>query len=243
METFSIQTTQNVVIKHSLAGLLERIGAQVIDSFFIISYVIVLLSFFKEIILENTVLLYCVLLPIICYHFVFEFFFQGQTPGKMILRVKVIKIDGSQPGILSYFLRWIFRFVDVSLFSGVVAMVTILINGKGQRLGDIAADTTVIKLNSKVTLENTIYRETPINYRVKYASVVNLTDEDVNVVKDVLLNYQKKKNIGALMMANETKAAVESKINLVGDKKVSPDIFLKAILLDYNFLHRNRWSD
>jgi uncharacterized RDD family membrane protein YckC len=60
----------------------------------------------------------------------------GQTVGKMVLGIKVVREDnGEVPGL---------RIVD-GLFSYLVAFITVLISGKNQRLGDMAAHTLVVR--------------------------------------------------------------------------------------------------
>jgi uncharacterized RDD family membrane protein YckC len=66
-----------------------------------------------------------------------------------LIKIKVVKIDGSQPGIGSYFLRWLIKPVDVFFTYGSVGIITMLINGKGQRLGDLAANTNCYKIKTR----------------------------------------------------------------------------------------------
>src|SRR5690606_21050190 len=87
-----------------------------------------------------------VTVPFLLYHPLFEILMNGQSPGKRQMKIKVVSLDGSSPTIGGYLMRWLFRLVEVFMLRGAVAMVTIAANGKGQRLGDIAAGTTVVKL-------------------------------------------------------------------------------------------------
>ena len=69
----------------------------------------------------------------------------GQTLGKMLLGIKVVREDtGEVPGIKAAAIRSVLRIVD-GLFSYLVAFVTVLISGKNQRLGDMAAHTLVVR--------------------------------------------------------------------------------------------------
>ena len=78
-------------------------------------------------------------LPTTFYSLIFEIAMNGQTPGKYLNKIRVVKIDGSKPTLGSYLTRWLLRIIDIWFFTGSVAVFTILFNGKGQRLGDIAA--------------------------------------------------------------------------------------------------------
>src|SRR5690606_34920667 len=94
-------------------------------------------------------------LPVIFYHLLCEVFMDGQTFGKKAIDIKVVKLDGSQPSVGSYFLRWLLQIVDLPFF-GAIGIITILVNGKGQRVGDLAAGTTVISLKHRTGIKDTI---------------------------------------------------------------------------------------
>ncbi len=69
----------------------------------------------------------------------------GQTVGKMLLGIKVVREDtGEVPGIKAAAIRSVLRIVD-GLFSYLVAFITVLVSGKNQRLGDMAAHTLVVR--------------------------------------------------------------------------------------------------
>jgi uncharacterized RDD family membrane protein YckC len=69
----------------------------------------------------------------------------GQTVGKMLLGIKVVKEEtGEVPGIGAAAIRTVLRVID-GFASYLVAFVTVLISGKNQRLGDMAANTLVVR--------------------------------------------------------------------------------------------------
>ena len=69
----------------------------------------------------------------------------GQTVGKMVLGIKVVREDnGEVPGLGGATIRTLFRIVD-GLFSYLVAFIAVQISGKNQRLGDMAAHTLVVR--------------------------------------------------------------------------------------------------
>ncbi|WP_322790508.1 RDD family protein [Tenacibaculum tangerinum] len=148
MDHFQIETAQNIAIKQNVAHVTTRIGSYVIDLLFIIGYYIIIILIMEMLdipISMEYMSLYALLgLPVFFYSLLFEVLMNGQTPGKYFNDIRVVKLDGSKPTFGSYLIRWLLRFVDFTLASGSVAVLTILLNGKGQRLGDIAAGTTVI---------------------------------------------------------------------------------------------------
>ena len=69
----------------------------------------------------------------------------GQTVGKMVTGIKVVaEATGEAPGLAAAAVRTVLRLVD-GLFSYAVAFVTVLVSGKRQRLGDLAAHTLVVR--------------------------------------------------------------------------------------------------
>jgi len=69
----------------------------------------------------------------------------GQTLGKMLLGIKVVREDNDEvPGLGAAFIRTLLRLID-GLFSYLVAFISVQISGKNQRLGDMAAHTLVVR--------------------------------------------------------------------------------------------------
>ncbi len=150
------------------------------------------------------------------------------------MKMRVVKLDGTQAGIGSYFLRWILTLIDYSFF-GAVGIITLMMNGKGQRLGDLAANTTVVKLKAETKLDDTILTATPVNYDVKFPQVSALTDKDIAIIKSVLdMNYKNPDIYLYNQMLQKTKAAVENKTGITST--LHPLTFLDTVLKDYNYL-------
>ena len=62
-----------------------------------------------------------------------EWLLNGRSVGKIALGIRVVMIDGSQPGIGAYLLRWVLRIVEsVGFLGGVVPIITVAANGRGQ---------------------------------------------------------------------------------------------------------------
>ena len=69
----------------------------------------------------------------------------GQTVGKMLLGIKVIREDtGEVPGVGAASIRTVLRLID-GLFGYLVGFIAVLASAKRQRLGDMAAHTLVVR--------------------------------------------------------------------------------------------------
>lgn len=71
--------------------------------------------------------------------------YMGQTVGKMVSGIKVVREgSGEAPGVGKAAIRTVLRIID-GLFLYLVAFIVVLISGKNQRLGDMAAGTLVVR--------------------------------------------------------------------------------------------------
>jgi uncharacterized RDD family membrane protein YckC len=78
------------------------------------------------------------------YHTLWEVFGRGQSPGKRLLGIRVVRGDGSPVNPGASFLRNLLRFADTFLFLCPIALVTMLLSRAYRRIGDWAADTLVV---------------------------------------------------------------------------------------------------
>jgi uncharacterized RDD family membrane protein YckC len=81
---------------------------------------------------------------VVLYYILLEGYL-GQTVGKMLLGIKVVREDdGEVPGLAGATIRTLLRIVD-GISGYLVAFITVLISGKNQRFGDMAAHTLVVR--------------------------------------------------------------------------------------------------
>lgn len=231
MDNIKIQTTQNVDIEYELASIGDRILATLLDYLFFFGYMLLVFLFFGLLNsdLEDYLWLLMVLfLPILLYDLLCETFFQGKSFGKMIMKIKVVKLDGTQAGFGAYLLRWLLRIIDTRLFSGGIALIAILANGKGQRIGDMAAGTTVIKMKQKVTIKDTILNKVKPSYTIVYEEVSKLSDSDIAIIKEVMQVSLRTGNQQAIdRLARKTKETMGITTNLPHTQ------FLATVVQDY----------
>ena len=145
-----INTSQNVRLSYEPASIGDRILANLIDYLIYLAWAILTGFLFRKLSSGGSLSVFfyilMIILPIMFYPLLTEYFLNGQTIGKRVLNIKVVRLDGGKPTLGAYLLRWVLNIVDFGLFSQLVGVLTIAINGKGQRIGDIAADTTVIRM-------------------------------------------------------------------------------------------------
>jgi uncharacterized RDD family membrane protein YckC len=246
MSELSINTTQNVKINFKAASAGERIGSHFIDFAIKMAYIIVISGIvFYWLKLDRlfdkldswskmTILLF-LYFPVIIYSITLESIFEGQTIGKRLVKIKVVKIDGYQAGFGDYLMRWFFRLVDFSIFFGVIALITVISSKKGQRLGDMVAGTAVITLKNKINISHTILEEIGNAYVPTYPLVIKLTDNDMRIIKETFQKADIKDDYETI---HKLVSKIESVTGIKNQSGNERD-FLRVILKDYNFYTQN----
>ncbi|MFN4763376.1 RDD family protein [Gillisia sp. Q332] len=233
MDNFQIETAQNIGIQQKVAGIGERILAFLVDTFLLIAYGILSSLAIAGLGMEGGDLwvYYLIIgLPIFLYYLLFESFNNGRTPGKAALNIRVVKLDGSRPRFSQFLVRWLLRLIDVTLASGSIAVVTILLNGKGQRLGDMAAGTTVISEKKQLGLSQTLMVDLPENYIPKYPQVALLKDKDIQNIKSLYQNARRDGNHKVILSLSKKISEL-----LEVEPQETPSNFVKTILRDFNY--------
>ncbi len=197
MSQIAINTSQNVNINFNISSIGERLLAFIIDTVVKIAYGILVLYLFFSVFNLGYVLdgldqwsvgaVYSILLfPTVIYPLVLESLMQGQTLGKKVMKIRVVKIDGYQASFGDYLIRWVFRVIDVSVL--VIGFITMIITKNNQRFGDIAAGTAVISLKNNINISHTILENLQTDYVPTFPQVIGLSDNDMRIIKD---NYLK----------------------------------------------------
>lgn len=229
MQTIRVRTTQNVFIEYPLGSVGDRILAFLIDRIILIIYSIpVFALLIKFDVKAWYVWLILLGFPSTFYNLLFEIFMNGQSPGKRILKLKVVRLDGTPPTIGDYLMRWIFSFVDY-IFSGVIAIVTIAMGGKGQRLGDVVAGTSVVKLveHHQISTQH-VFVPAEEKYTPTFTQVVNLSEKDIELIQRALEVNRDQGNIHPVMVIT---GKIKSLLNIQTD--MPPVKFLYTIIKDY----------
>ena len=150
----SIQTPEGIVFPLLLAGPVTRFLAVFLDAacvnviLVIVSYFIVVFGFLgMDLLLAFYVLSYFVVS--IGYPIATEWYWRGQTLGKRLLRLRVMDAQGLRLQFSQIVIRNLLRFVDMLPVFYLVGGVSSLVNRQAQRLGDIAANTIVVR-NSEI---------------------------------------------------------------------------------------------
>ncbi len=149
--TLHIQTPEGVVFSQTLAGPMPRFLAWLVDFAVMIGfvYVVNLLLMGLSLIspeLGQAVGVILMFVFNIGYGIALEWLWRGQTVGKRVLRLRVVDAEGLRLQFSQVVLRNLLRAVDMLPLCYGVGGTVALLNAKGQRLGDLAAGTVVVRI-------------------------------------------------------------------------------------------------
>lgn len=246
MSELTINTTQNVNINFKAASVGERILASLIDLLIKFAYVLAVTYFFFELLgfgvlvdsldpWSGRAIYIIVFFPAFIYSIVLESLFEGQTIGKKLIKIKVVKLDGYQAGFGDYLIRWIFRIIENNLFGGLIGLIAMVSSKKVQRFGDMAAGTAVITLKNSISISNTILEDIGSEYVPTYPLVIKLSDNDLRIIKETFNNALAQDDFDLI---NKLKEKIE-KVTGIKKQGESNREFVRTILKDYNFYTQN----
>ena len=224
MAESTIITGQFVRISQTPASIGERLLALVIDYSLIVIYLYSVTTLIVKLHLSSgvgTVFFLClVYLPVLFYSFLCEMFNHGQSFGKRLMNIRVVKSDGSTPSISAYLLRWLLFIID-GPGTGGLGLLVVLLTKNSQRLGDLAAGTMVIKDEFDYLTKN---------YHPTYPQSADLSLEQVNVITRTLESGEKDRVRRVTLLAKKVQEILS-----VTPRENNQEKFLQTVLRDYQY--------
>jgi uncharacterized RDD family membrane protein YckC len=176
-EFLDIGTPENVVFGYEVAGIGSRFLAALVDTS-LIALLLVIANFILIVIITAAGQLdgpgsaaaawFIAALGLVSfiilwgYYIFFELSWNGQSPGKRLVGLRVISSDGSPIGPVESIVRNLIRIVDfLPLYYGI-GVISMFISRRAQRLGDLAASTLVVYDRGVVTLESLALGPAPV---------------------------------------------------------------------------------
>jgi len=243
MSQIAINTSQNVNINFNIASVGERMLAFIIDLLIKVAYAVVTFYVFFNFLdlgyllngldqWSQMAIYIAITFPIYIYPLVLESLMEGQTPGKKVMKIRVVKIDGYQAGFGDYLIRWVFRIIDTS-FAGVIGLISMIVSKNNQRLGDIASGTAVISLKNSINISHTILENIQEDYVPSFPQVIALSDNDMRIIKD---NYTKALRVDDRQIISKLSDKIKNILKLEVDPvKMTERQFINVIIKDYNY--------
>lgn len=233
MERIEITTSHNVVVRFELATLPQRLLACTIDLVILVIYSVVVMAIF-----QSQLFFWLLVFPVIAfYHLAFEVFDQGRSLGKRIMKIQVISLEGRTAKVNDYLIRWVFRLIEVLPSLGSIAMIFISTTGKNQRLGDLLANTTVVRHRNEKAVQLNSLNNIEVTDEIRYPAVSQFADTDMLLVKQAVSRYMSDPHPNNKSVIDELCSRIADKlhVDMKGVKKIE---FLNRVLYEYVVLTR-----
>lgn len=184
---FEVVTPEHVAIRYELAGIGSRGVAVLVDMllqallFLPIWYGYQQVQhFFKlnslELSFLNGFLILFAFIILWAYFVTFETLWNGETPGKRMMGLRVIKDGGYPVDFRSVVIRNLIRALDIIPLSYSVGFVAMLVDRQYRRLGDLAAGTVVVR-HGRENEERRLSIGEAVTFRLLDASVLSRIDQ------------------------------------------------------------------
>ncbi len=202
-----IVTPENIEIEYELAGIGSRFTAALIDHLLILLCVIVIWTVGYTVVLiqmsanvfgdaplwTQAVLTILSFVTIVTFPIVFELRGNGQSPGKKVSGLRVIRDGGYPIEPQSSIIRNVVRIADIMPGGYGVGLITLFFSSQNKRLGDIAAGTIVIKdrISGDVgTSSSAISSPAADTYLAYIKSIDGITEDQFSLIRKFLLRVQ-----------------------------------------------------
>ena len=155
-DKLTIETPEQIPLEFPLAGIGSRFLAIALDTL-IQALGFLLIVFVAEILLPAAarftarawtwaaaIFFLCAFVIYSGYYALFEIFWNGQTPGKRLVRLRVISDSGRPITVYEAVVRNLLRIIDQLPGLYVVGIISVFLTARNKRLGDIVAGTVVV---------------------------------------------------------------------------------------------------
>lgn len=267
-ETLNIDTPENVSFDYEIAGIGSRFTAAFIDTFIIVAlqvltYLVILFVVMRTnsaVTVENVgtfgawaiaLIGLIAFLLLWGYYIFFEMLWNGQTPGKRIINLRVIRTDGTSITLTESVIRNLVRLADfLPAFYGI-GTVAIFINRQTRRLGDLAAGTLVVRektqqvtLTDLAALHKAAQPQTPSRdldepFQTTYP-VNQLNYQDAQMIESFFQRQKELTNRGALAGQLLKRLLAKMGVTVENDGTMTDAEQLKKILSEYRQIHNEK---
>lgn len=156
-----VATPELVAFSYELAGIGSRFVAALLDLLVVLGIflALTLIAVTATAVTQNDSIAILVLVPggfvtTYGYFWLCEAAFNGQTLGKKATRLRVVGENGEPLSFTQAGIRNLIRYVDFLPYGYAIGVVCLFINGRGRRLGDLAAGTVVVRERQRVRLQD-----------------------------------------------------------------------------------------
>jgi len=163
------------------------------------------------------------------YFIYFETAWQGLTPGKKVAGIRVIEQNGQPVSRSSVFIRNLLRVIDEGLL--LIGLLVMIIDPKERRLGDLAANTIVIR-ERKTSFSTTDLKLTAQLSESDAFDAGRISGEEYELLLSFLKRRQQLDRSHRIAVANKLEEYFAQKLG-VPTNQANAELFLESVFLSY----------
>jgi uncharacterized RDD family membrane protein YckC len=253
-DQYIIETPENISFGYDVAGIGSRFLAAFLDTlvqgtlyiFLLVVFVLVQslgVSFSLPRELNNLIPVILLVTSFIVqfgYFLLFEIFTGGQTPGKRLFGLRVIKENGYPLSPIDSIIRNLVRIVDFFPFAYGIGVIVMFLNERAKRLGDYAAGTLVVKMRDELKLSDIQPPTHTSSYAPDLPGLENLREADIELIESFLQRRAQLADTSTL--AGDIAHAIRARMNSLAVEdyavNVAHEEFLRQVVVAYRKTHQ-----
>ncbi len=244
---YSISTPENVDLHLEIAGVGNRLLAQLIDSLInlLTALLVIIVALIAGFLISTLPLdtqtkniwygvlamiaIFIIFIQLNCYFIVFEAIWQGQTPGKKVAEIRVIEANGQPLGWVGSIIRNLIRMVDQILFLGLLIM---LFDKNERRLGDMAAGTIVIREHKPDISTTQLLLASPAGAG-SLLDIGRVTPAEYDLIVDFLKRRKSLAKAYRPLVAQKLAKYFHEKLGSIDNQDSAPEAYLEQVFHSY----------
>jgi uncharacterized RDD family membrane protein YckC len=261
-DRYTIDTPENIEFAYDIAGIGSRFLAAIVDTlligvaeivvFILIGLIVSSLDLASSaagslLLALGGLLAFAILWG---YYIAFELLWNGQSPGKRLIGLRVVREGGRPITFVGSAIRNLIRIVDFLPFFYGIGVVVMFVDPRARRLGDLAGGTLVVKERRGITLESLTAPENSVPAprgvpgepvpQPTLANVGLLNDQDYNLVQEFLGRRAELGRDARARLGIQLAGRLQERLGLPqgGD----PERFLQYVAGEYQ-LHKRQQAD
>jgi uncharacterized RDD family membrane protein YckC len=250
-EKLTIETPEQIALEFPLAGLGSRAMALLVDTLIqvvaglALGIAVTLLSpdLSTYWVAARQWMIALVIFLLFClywrYFAVFEAFWNGQTPGKRQANIRVISASGRPITVFESIARNFMRAID-SQFLYVVGAVSIAVDSKNRRLGDMVAGTVVVHEVQEQGDSYWYAAQSSTTSSPPDAAVTTLTPQEFQLIETFLNRRLDLPNLQRLQSGRDIADRIGARLGVALEDRPSPEDFLEEVSRRYRDAARFR---
>ena len=226
---YQVLTPERVNLQYDIAGLGSRGAAAIVDTALqMLALVVVGLGLLGLVALTRSATTVAIVVGVLAltlvtlgYFPLFEILWNGQTPGKRLVGVRVVRENGYPIRPADAVIRNVVRILDGLPVLYAIGVITMLLNSRSKRLGDFAAGTLVVREGVRSPARFAVGAEAAFA-----DSVIALQPADATLVRDFLVRRSSMHPASRADLARRLATSIAARYGLhVAD----PDSFLENL--------------